>query len=497
MEQLIGPHPCADKVSLMFRMTNPVQDYAWGSTTALTRLFEWPETQTPRAEVWMGAHPAAPSSVQWAPTAGGEGSPAQDEVQTLRLDELLSRHPEYAGSCGSPEPGTTAVPYLLKVLAAAQPLSIQVHPDKERAQAGYDAENAAGVPLDAPERNYKDGNHKPELIVALTEFAALCGFRPHAEAAADLAVLRDALEARDAGDVVLSCLDRLQHRLEQQDHAAALEHLLRSGREESVAAARAVNALFSRRARRADDPPTDGDPESIPAGGSAAEETPQPAPSSAAPLTTPELPAKLLDTLTRISRAFPGDPGILVTLLLNRVDLSPGEALYLPAGNLHAYLHGVGVEIMANSDNVLRGGLTSKHIDVDELLAATDPQVLPLPHCAAEASGAGRFSYRPPFEEFQLKRIQFPEAGGPVGLRPQGPAVLLCTQSAVELRLQEGSAGAGPESLRLTAGESAFLPASRSYTVDAAGQGAAQAFLAVPGTAPEVPMPENPAPETA
>ena len=447
----------------------------------------------------MGAHPAAPSSVHLRDTSDGT------RKDTLGLDELLTRHPEYAGKAEPSESGMPSLPYLLKVLAAAQPLSIQVHPDKERAGAGYEAEEASGVPAGAPERNYKDRNHKPELIVALTDFAALCGFRPHAEAAADLALLQDALGARDTGDAVLTCLDRLQHLLEQQDHAAALEHLLRSGREEAVAASRAVNSLFSRRARRADENPSPEEEPEPPAESSVAEnpdaetpgaETAEQTPSSA-PTRAPELPAKLLDTLTRVSRAFPGDPGILVTLLLNRVDLSPGEALYLPAGNLHAYLHGVGVEVMANSDNVLRGGLTSKHIDVDELLAATDPQVLPLPHCTAEASGAGRFSYRPPFEEFQLKRIQFPEAGGPVGLRPQGPAVLLCTQSTVEVRLQEGVDDGGSETLRLATGESAFLPASLSYTVDAVDDGAAQAFLAVPGTAPEVPMPESPAPETA
>lgn len=491
----------------MFRMTNPVRDYAWGSTTALSRLFGWPASSAPQAEIWMGAHPAAPSTVQLAaPVSEDAGSTAP----TLGLHELLDQHPDYVGTCARPEDHGPALPYLFKVLAAAQPLSIQVHPDKGRAAAGYRAEDQAEIPLDAPERSYKDQNHKPELIVALTEFAALCGFRAHAEAASDLTVLRKALEARESEDRVLGFLDRLHHRLEQEDYAAALEHVLRSGREEAVLAARAVNALFSRRARRSDDPssidqlqeasaeaapPIESFAEPVTAAESSSEpesSSEQGAPSPPSPaLPTPELQAKVLDTLTRVTRAFPGDPGILVTLLLNRVDLSPGEALYLPAGNLHAYLHGVGVEIMANSDNVLRGGLTGKHIDVDELLQATEPQVLPVPHCAAEASGPGRYSYRPPFEEFQLKRIEFPDAGGPVGLRPQGPAVLLCTRSTVEVTTQGGPVDGGAESLQLAAGESVFLPASRSYTVDAVGDDAAQAFLAVPGTAPETPIPES------
>lgn len=481
----------------MFRMINPVRDYAWGSTTALTRLFGWPETQTPQAEIWMGAHAVAPSSIEMTGTLEEDETPA-DHLQAVPLNELLAWHPEYAGDSAQDDDGRPALPYLLKVLAAAHPLSIQVHPDRARASAGYDAEEQAETPLNAPERSYKDRNHKPELIVALTEFAALCGFRPYSEAAADLTVLRNALEARGAEDVALRFLHELHLRLEQQDYAAALEHVLRTGQDEAEATARAVNALFSRRARRTDGSlPSDVD-------------SPTPAPEAVEPLSdreqqtrsfphspaAPGLPAKVLDTLTRVTRAFPGDPGILVTLLLNRVDLSPGEALYLPAGNLHAYLHGVGVEVMANSDNVLRGGLTGKHIDVEELLAATDPQVLPVPRCAAEASGPGRYSYRPPVEEFQLKRIDFPDAGGPVGLRPQGPAVLLCTQSTMEVRVQDGVDDGGSETLRLATGESAFLPASHSYTVDAVDDDA-QAFLAVPGTAPEVPMPENPAPETA
>lgn len=421
----------------MFRMTNPVRDYAWGSTSAFSTHFGWAPSATPQAEIWMGAHPAAPSSV-----IGDDGT--RTSLQDL--------HPGAAES---------SFPFLFKVLAADKPLSIQTHPTKERAAAGYAAEDAAGLALDARERNYVDTNHKPELIVALGSFSALCGFRPHAEAKEELCGLRDVLEkipARPAHDgggdtsaepplTPLFVFDRLVTFLDHEDYAGALDYILRSGREDCSQASAAVNALFSRRARQAPHPGTG-------------------------------LPAKTIDTLTRVTRSFPGDPGILVTLLMNRVDLSPGEGLYLPAGNLHAYLYGLGVEIMANSDNVLRGGLTDKHVDVDELLTVTQCDVLPVPRCEAEPSGPGRYSYRPPFEEFQLKRIEFPEAGGPVGLQPTLPAVLLCT--AGELRVLGSPDREDGEDLILSAGESVLL-GDEDKAVSISAEDEAQAFLALPG----------------
>lgn len=423
----------------MFRMTNPVRDYAWGSTSAFSTHFGWAPSAAPQAEIWMGVHPAAPSSVIDAD--GGE---------TPVLDHF-------------PEMTASSFPYLFKVLAADRSLSIQTHPAKERAQSGYCAEEAAGIPADSPQRNYVDPNHKPELIVALGSFSALCGFRPQPEAKAELCTLRDVLEnftppaasqetADSADDAApereeppltpLFVFDRLVTFLDHEDYAGALDYILRSGREDCAQASRAVNALFSRRAGQAPRPSTG-------------------------------LPSKTIDTLTRVTRSSPGDPSILVTLLMNRVDLSPGEALYLPAGNLHAYLYGLGVEIMANSDNVLRGGLTSKHVDVEELLAVTACEVLPIPHCPAEPAGPGRYSYRPPFEEFQLKRIEFPQAQGPVRLMPTPPAVLLCTAGELQLTDDDGA------ELTLGAGESALLTDQDAVTVRAEGR--AQAFLALPG----------------
>ena len=434
----------------MFRMTNPVREYAWGSTSAFSTHFGWAPSTAPQAEIWMGAHPAAPSSVT-----------TDDGTETSLLEQF-------------PGKDAPSFPYLLKVLAAERPLSIQTHPAKERAEAGFAAEEAAGIPADSPQRNYVDPNHKPELIVALGSFSALCGFRPQDEAKDELCLLRDVLEhfppppaaqeestsaqetsgsAQDESAeptetehpplAPLFVFDRLVTFLDHEDYAGALDYILRSGRDDSIQASRAVNALFSRRAGQAPRPSTG-------------------------------LPAKTIDTLTRVTLSSPGDPSILVTLLMNRVDLSPGEALYLPAGNLHAYLYGLGVEIMANSDNVLRGGLTSKHVDVEELLAVTQCEVLPIPHCPAEPAGPGRYSYRPPFEEFQLKRIEFPQAQGPVRIHPTPPAVLLCTAGTLEITDDDGA------QLSLSAGESALLTAEDAVTITA--EGSAQAFLALPGT---------------
>lgn len=452
------------KVLPMFRMLNPLRSYAWGSTTAFSRHFGWPVSQTPQAELWMGAHPAAPSSVRLE-----EGA---DEV--LPLDELLRRCPELAG-------GRTSFPFLVKVLAAEQPLSIQTHPTRERAAAGFAGEDAAGVPVDSPQRSYVDPRHKPELVVALEDFTALCGFRPHAEAEADVAALQRMLEQAnqpedradegagasavdgtpgipsDEVEDTHAALGRLRELLAAQDHHAALEAILRSDQKSFTTAAAVVGQLLMTSSAAA-----------------AAGETAKTALTSGlSPMTA--------DTLGRTSRAFPGDPGVIVALLLNRVDLSPGEALFLPAGVLHSYLHGVAVEIMANSDNVLRGGLTSKPLHVDELLEVTDTEVLPVPRFTPEEITPRRHRYSPDCEEFQLERLQFPDDVGSlpvdqqvVAVSQNGAAILLCTVGEVLIE-----ALASGQELRLAAGESAFLPPSGSYAVTA--RAVAQAFVATPG----------------
>jgi mannose-6-phosphate isomerase len=326
------------------RLENTVQRYAWGSPDAIPALLgrDNPGGE-PWAELWMGDHPRGPSRLE-------DGGP---------LSEAIARDPE--GVLG---PKVAArygarLPFLFKVLAAARPLSIQCHPDEAQARAGFDREEAAGVPVDAFERNYRDPNHKPELICALTPFRALKGFRPIPELLSAfkrwgceaLAEERAALRARQDGEGLRAFF-------------SALMQLPDDRRREAVAQVVAA------------------------AGGPAGARDPE--------------RARLIGEL---SEAYPGDIGVLAPLYLNLLTLSPGEALYLPAGELHAYLGGLALEIMANSDNVLRGGLTPKHVDVPELLktlrfAAGRPEVL-----TAHPAGQGVRTWLTPASEFSLSRI--------------------------------------------------------------------------------------------
>ena len=355
-----------------------VQRYAWGSTTAIPELLGTVADGGPQAELWLGAHPAAPAR------AGG-----------VRLDEIVAGDP--IGSLGrrALDRFGPRLPFLLKVLAADQPLSLQAHPSAARAAAGFAEESAAGIPLDAPERRYRDGAHKPELLCALTPFHALCGFRP---VAATLALL-DKLGLAD-----LSAFTPLV----TGDLRGTVGGLLSLPEgERAEVAARIAQAVAA----------TDG-PEATWA--------------------------------RRIAATHPGDPGIGVALLLNLVDLEPGQAIFLPAGNLHAYLEGVGIEIMASSDNVLRGGLTPKHIDVDELLSILELEPGPPPVVLPRLDGTVR-RYDTPAAEFALALVEL----GPVAASIPGdrPRVVLCLEGEAVLRTAD-------DELVLGRGAAAWVPAA-------------------------------------
>ncbi|MQS10242.1 mannose-6-phosphate isomerase, class I, partial [Streptomyces alkaliphilus] len=269
------------------------------------------------------------------------------------------------------------------------PLSLQVHPDLEQARAGWEAEEAAGVPLDAPHRNYKDANHKPELICALTPFEGLCGFRP----AAGTAALLDSL----AVDGLKPYADLLRATPEADALREVLTALLGADRE-------ALAPVVGETAAAAERLAADGGPDS-----------------------------RALAAYAAIAHHHPGDPGVLAAMLLNHVVLQPGEALYLGAGVPHAYLGGLGVELMANSDNVLRCGLTPKHVDVPELLRVVifrsgDPGVL-----RPEAGPDGEEVYDTPVDEFRLSRyVLAPGAEGPSPTTDR-PQILLCAQGTATL----------------------------------------------------------------
>jgi mannose-6-phosphate isomerase len=356
-----------------------IRRYAWGSTSVIQNLLGLPVDGTPAAELWFGAHPDDPSPVP---------------VHGSSLDEVIDADPVAALGADVVAQFGGRLPFLMKLLAANTPLSLQVHPDLEQARAGFAAENAAGVPPDARERNYHDPNHKPELLCALTEFEALCGFRPVPET---LALLHE---------LALPELDFLRSALTGPDPLRAAFTALLTQAERDAA----VEAVSGR--------------------------------------ATPDGP---LRPAYLAAQHFPGDVGIVIALLLNYVRLTPGEAIYLGAGNVHSYLSGTGVEIMANSDNVLRCGLTPKHVAVSEVLAITDFRDLAEPRVSADAGG-----FRVPVPDFRLGLV---DVSGPVSISQFGPRIVLCSAGSVSVA-----------DVSLTPGRAAFVPAALG-SVDVTGAG--------------------------
>lgn len=407
---------------VLLRVTNTPRDYPWGSRTAIARLTGRPPSGRPEAELWLGAHPLGPSRVVDATQADGHAT----------LDAWIAADP--ARALGPDRP-SDELPFLLKVVAAEAPLSIQVHPDAVRARQGYDDENRRGVPLTSPDRVYRDGRHKPELALAFDgPFDALVGFRPLAATRRLVAEL--AGTARDQG---LAGADRLAGLLRTLDDVTGdpepvLRHLVGRFLAGDQAAADLV-PVVTEAARKA--PRGRGlDPE--------------------------------LDTLVDLAAGRPGDAGILVALLLNRVTLRPGEAVYLPPGTVHAYLRGVAVEVMAASDNVVRAGLTDKHVDVPELRrlatyrATGDPRLTPV------RTAAGAELFDPGLPDFSLAAVTVP---GPARVDLAGPAIALALEGEVRVAGQHGAAV-------LRAGESVFVtPDERSLAVTGRGR------LAVAGPA--------------
>ncbi len=290
--------------------------YAWGAPGAISELLGRVPTGAPEAELWLGTHPASPAML----SGGG------------RLIDVSGE-----------------LPYLLKILSAAAPLSLQVHPDAAQARAGFAREQAAGIPIDAPDRNYRDQSAKPELLYALSEFWALSGFRPVDES-------RTALAGLSADSRISALLARL-------DSDASLGSTVAWLLEHGPGADDAVTVIAERAAEI-------------------------PGPSGAA--------ARLL------AAHYPGDVGIAISQLLHTVVLQAGEALYLSPGNLHAYLYGTGIELMGASDNVLRGGLTEKHVDVTELLSVLDARPLPVPLAPPMTLAPGVVEFQPPGSDLRL-----------------------------------------------------------------------------------------------
>ena len=380
------------------------QHYAWGTTDAIPELLGRPGDGRPVAEYWLGAHPLAPS-----------------EVDGVRLDALVAGNPAVIGDASRAVFGDR-LPYLVKVLSARHALSLQTHPSREQAEEGFAKENAAGLAPDSPERTYRDDWPKPELLVALNEFHGLAGFRDPKRTAALFGGL-------GVADELASVIGPLT---ERKGSAALAEVFLD------------VLSLKGERARLS---------EVV----------------CAAAMRRKDAPGELGEfsrTILELDEVFPTDPSIIAAALMNRVTLSPGEGLYVPAGQMHAYLSGTGVEVMANSDNVIRGGLTSKHVDVGELVRVVDFEPSTPKPITPVAARDGVEKYPTPCQEFDVWRVAPGSVPGTINLPGAKSArILLLTDGEVELT-------SGSERLRLRRGEAAFIPAT-DPTATISGDGVA------------------------
>jgi mannose-6-phosphate isomerase len=371
-------------------LRSPIRPYAWGSHTAIAQLQGRPgPTPEPEAELWLGAHPSGPSVL---------------EVSGRRLDEAISAEPAAMLGAGAVAEFGARLPFMLKVLAAERPLSLQAHPSAEQAAEGYARDQRTGG------HNYVDPYHKPELTVAVEVFETLCGFRDPVESAqllTDLAVpeLAPTVAALRGGDGAGS-----------PSGAGGSAALRAAVRGLLVAAPAGLVGAVVAAARRAPRHPL-------------------------APL------------LVLLGEQHPDDRGVVVCALLNRVVLSPEEAIWTPAGCLHAHLRGVGVEVMAASDNVLRGGLTAKRVDIDALLGVLRYEVCVQPVIRATSLGPGLVTWPTPVRDFALHRARVgPDGPASVALPGRGPRIVLCLRG--EVKVDDGTGA-----VTLQGGEAAFAPA--------------------------------------
>ena len=365
----------------LYKLKNEIKHYAWGSQSWIPELLGEPnEKKEPWAELWMGIHPGGPSKT----IVQGE---------TRLLSEL------------------TGLPFLFKFLAAGSPLSIQAHPNLALAREGFDRENKAGIPLSADNRNYRDSNHKPEIICALSPFTAMAGFRERQEAATLLSLVSGTEDLCDAlKEGYKPFLSRL-FGLNAEEKKALNNSVLASAR-----ANQTKNAMVK-----------DSSPVSL---------------------------------CAELAQTYPNDPGIVSPLYLNVINLIPYEAIFLPAGILHAYINGFAMECMASSDNVLRGGLTSKHIDVQELFSILNfdpfkPDILK----PVRTASPGCYSYKTPCSEFSFYLLQNPvssvDPALPGGVELEVPEMGITA-------VQSGSAnitisGSVHKTIVLNQGESVFI----------------------------------------
>ena len=366
---------------MLVRISGEVKNFSWGSKHLIQDQLGLGPTNQEVAEVWFGTH------------AGGQS-------------KLLTSGQNLSDAVGS------KLSFLVKFLAADSPLSIQVHPNALQAKAGFAKENAAVIDIADPKRNYKDDSHKPEILIALSAFEALCGFRPRAEILEIFLAFYES-EARFGELAALLATD------------ASLEEIFSELLEDSALAGRFASSVAGL------------DIDSI----------------------SEQARALVVDLLGK----YPGETGALVSLLLNFIQLAPGEAIYLPAGNLHAYLSGLGLEVMAASDNVIRGGLTSKHIDKAELRNITDFSELAEPKVSPKKLAEGLVEYPVTAPEFRVYRAQISGANLLADIDLPAAAVIVCVSGeiAVGTSLEEREV--------LKKGEVVFVSEAKKFSLSGSG----------------------------
>jgi len=383
-------------------LKNTIQEYAWGSYTAIPELLGYDSPAgVPQAELWMGAHPKAPSMVKC-------------DGRWISLVEVIEQHPQDVLGKEVAAKFNNRLPYLFKVLAAAKPLSIQAHPSRSQATQGFERENKLKIPLDAGNRNYKDDNHKPECICALTPLWALNGFRKISKM---LSLLEKACPHGLEGEIA-----KLRKKPDSQGLKRFFHSLMTmSGRRQKqiidTALLNAQNLLKDNQA---------------------------------------------FGWMIHLQREYPDDMGIFAPILLNLICLEPGQAMFLPAGELHAYLDGVGLELMANSDNVLRGGLTPKHVDVPELLNVLTFKERKITILSKKTINNCEAIYSCESEEFILSVITINKGKHYLSPSQRSMEIILCTEgnaSIVDIERKE--------TISLARGSSVMIPAAvKAYRID-------------------------------
>lgn len=381
-------------------LKNIVKEYSWGSYTAIPRLLgKRPPYDKPQAELWMGAHPSGSSMIK---TESGWKS----------LSDLIKKYPDEILGKDCVKKYGAELPFLFKILAASQPLSIQAHPNRTQAKEGFRRENSQGIPPDSFSRSYKDENHKPELVCALTDFEALCGFRK-------------------ISDIIFffkkACpetLGRATAGLKKSPDPSGLRRFIsglmkmNGDRKKRIISEAAKNA-----ARLAPDEPAFG-------------------------------------RTTQLIESHPDDIGALSPFYLNLVRLSPGQAIFLPARQLHAYLEGAALELMAGSDNVIRGGLTQKHIDPGELFKIMNFRSHRVNIILPEKK-RNEYIYKTPAREFALSMISIDGRRGYAGSRRRNAEIILCAEGKAVITCMKG------ERLNVSRGKSFIVPASaKDYRID-------------------------------